>query len=113
MSLVDGPASADSPNASSAQPDDKRRTPRFPLSAMVRLCWMDGREVPHSYVPPGFDLSERGIAVEMAEPLPVGLEVDIQLPNSRLGARGVVRRCQRASGAWRLGIELTTSFSVV
>lgn len=91
------------PRASTA---DSRKFPRYPMSSAVRIGWIGRRRQMTYVVARGIDISEHGVAIRTARPLPLSALVHLDLGGCGMTAAGHVRHCLPDRGEWRMGIEV-------
>jgi hypothetical protein len=84
-----------------------RRYPRIPYSGIVFISWktFDGQR--NHVMGRALDVSERGIAIELASRIPAGSFVRIRAYGLNLDGSGTVRRVSRRIGRYALGVELS------
>ncbi|HTS60794.1 MAG TPA: PilZ domain-containing protein [Candidatus Acidoferrales bacterium] len=87
-----------------------RRCPRFPITCDVRIGWIGRRREMTFVVARGVDISQRGLAIRLARPLPVSALVHLELADCGISAAGHVRYSLPDGDAWRLGIEVPYLF---
>ena len=84
-----------------------RGYPRIPYSGVVFISWktFDGQR--NHVMGRALDVSERGIAIELATRIPAGSFVRIRAYGLNLDGSGTVRRVSRRIGRYALGLELS------
>ena len=84
-----------------------RRYPRIPYSGVVFISWktFDGQR--NHVMGRALDVSERGIAIEVATRSPAGSFIRIRAYGLNLDGSGTVRRIVRRVGRYTLGLELS------
>jgi len=90
--------------------EEARQAERVPLAAPVRVSPMSAAGLTGRLAAQGLNLSTSGMAFLVAEPLPVGTVLYLELVRTGSMAIGRVRSCARRGAAWRIGAEFTTDF---
>jgi hypothetical protein len=86
---------------------ESRHAVRAPLTAGVRLGWINDLKKMEYLAAQGIDVSRSGLAVTTPQRLRVSALVHIAVADRGMVAIGRVRNCIRATTGWRTGIELT------
>ena len=90
---------------SSPVENERRRYPRFPCSASIRISLSKAFE-------PGvsgecLEVCRNGLRLETAEAIPVSTEVSLRALSLGLTGRGIVRYCHLHDGKFQVGLEFT------
>jgi hypothetical protein len=91
-------------------PTDHRREPRFPMTAKVRVGWIESNRQMRHVTARAIDVSEEGLGVWVKEPMPVGGLVQVDLSDSGVSAIGHVRYCRISASGCRAGFEVMRCF---
>ena len=85
---------------------ESRRAFRQPMTAPVRVGWInDGKRMEYT-AGTGIDMDESGLAVWSEQRLRLSALVHVEVSERGLVAIGRVRNCVRWRNGWRTGIEL-------
>ena len=87
-----------------------RRCERFPLTATVRVGWIDDSKHLRYVMARGMNLSERGMAIQLGERLRMSALVHLDMGTWGLSTVGRVRSCVKCGEGWRIGVELSSPF---
>jgi len=85
--------------------DQQPRFPRFPYFGSIFLSWIGAGGKTH-VMGRCFDISEKGVGVEIANLISVGTEVSVRAEWANLNTAATVRHIARRGGALQLGLEL-------
>ncbi len=89
---------------------EARRGERFPLTATVRVGWIDDSKHLRYAMARGINLSEHGMAMQIGERLRLSALIHLEMATWGLSTVGRVRSCVRCGEGWRVGIELSSPF---
>ena len=89
---------------------EARREPRFPMTASVRVGWVDSQRQMKYMTGQGLNISERGLAARLPVPLPASALVHLDVGGCGMSAVGRVRYCLPDGPEWRAGFEVINSF---
>lgn len=86
---------------------DNRRHPRVQYAGLIFISWMtlDGQR--NHALGKCFDVSERGLGLEVSTRIPVGSFVKVMAYGLNLNGSAIVRRFARRPGGYVLGLELS------
>lgn len=86
---------------------DLRRYPRAECREDVRVIWTDSRGEPQYLAGKTVDISERGIRVELPQPVPVRTHIGLRSESLGLACSGSVRHCGRRGAKYFVGIAFS------
>jgi hypothetical protein len=84
-----------------------RRQLRVHCRETVRLAWRDPRGDVKYASAKCLNVSERGISVELVEPVEVRSYVNLQSEKLKLTGTAAVRYCRRNAGKYLVGLEFS------
>ncbi|MBI1791049.1 MAG: PilZ domain-containing protein [Acidobacteria bacterium] len=79
---------------------------RFSVLGPVQLLWADKQGTEKRVQGTLRDVSERGLQIETAEPVEVGLRLRVESPKFEPVEGAQVRHCRQKAGKWRIGVWL-------
>jgi hypothetical protein len=87
--------------------NNRRRSRRFAYLGPLSIFWENERGQAKYLRAKFLDISERGLRVEIPEPVPVGAYVSLRADRIILSGSAVVRHVERCGAKYFLGLELS------
>ena len=88
---------------------ERRCYPRTPYAGLVFISWKTFDGARNHVLGRAFDVSEQGIAFDLATRIPVGSLVKVRAYGLNLDVSATVRRVSRRTAGYVLGLELSES----
>ena len=98
------------PAVSSAEAQSRRLYERFPVNALLQICWDEGKGVRRQIRARAIDVSKQGVQVESERAIPAGTLVNVFSANFSPIGRASVRHCTQKGMGYRLGLYMPDRF---
>jgi hypothetical protein len=86
---------------------ESRRHQRIPYLGPIRISWEDERGLPKFVQGRCFDVSEKGLRIEVSQPIPINSRISLRADRINLGGSAVVKHVARQGSKYILGLELS------
>jgi hypothetical protein len=86
---------------------DLRRTERIPSQERVSVGWADSSGSPKFVLAKCLNISEEGISLRVAEPVPVRTYVTLRCEKLKIAEHASVKYCVRQNSWYQIGLEFT------